>query len=172
LVRESHGRAPFGLELRLLDADGNKLPWGGMAVGRLHVRGPLPAVSAADAQGWLDTGDTASLDANGYLLLRDRAEDAIRSGGQWISAVAVERAALAHADVAEAACIAAHHPKFQARPLLLVVARPGVRLEAEAVRRACAARLPARRGRGRPAPEPRVIGPRVVRRPAARDGRA
>jgi 3-(methylthio)propionyl---CoA ligase len=140
---ESHGRAPFGLELRLRDGDGHELPWDGMAVGRLCVRGPLLAASAVDAEGWLDTGDTASLDANGHLLLRDRAEDAIRSGGEWIGAAAVERAALAHPDVAEAACVAVRHPKFLARPLLLVVARPGARLAAESVRRACAARLPA-----------------------------
>ena len=149
-LRLSHGRPSFGLELRLLDGEGQELPGDGMAVGTLWVRGPFLADTAAQAgtpapddDGWLDTGDTASLDPQGYLLLRDRADDAIRSGGEWISAALLERVAAAHPDVAEAACIGAPHAKFNERPLLLVVPRDGARLDGEAVRRLCAARLPA-----------------------------
>lgn len=142
--RRSHGRPPFGLELRLRGADGQDQPWDGLAVGALLVRGPLLAEDLPlDPEGWFDTGDTASIDANGFLLLRDRAGDAIQAGGEWISATLVEQAALAHPDVAEAACIAAPHPKFQQRPLLLVVPRPGAPCDVEAVKRVCAGQLPA-----------------------------
>jgi len=149
-LRLSHGRLPFGLEVKLLGGDGQELPSDGMAVGAVFVRGPLVVAAtdrhgtpALDAEGWLDTGDMASLDGDGFLRLFDRAGDAIRSGGEWISAVLLERAAAAHPDVAEATCIGAPHPKWQERPLLLLVPRLGTTLDLAQVRRLCEQLLPA-----------------------------
>ncbi len=155
----SQGRALFGTELKLADADGVELPWDGLASGELHVRGPavtpnLAARGARDAaadgwvatgwvaEGWVATGDIARIDPHGYVHLLDRVSDLIRSGGAWISGTALEAAALAHADVAEAACVAARHPKWTERPVLLVVAWPGRTLDLAALQKHLRASLP------------------------------
>ena len=138
--RASQGRALFGVELKLTDSDGEELPWDGLAVGELRLRGPAvaerylgDAAPAVDDAGWLPTGDIASIDPFGYVSVVDRLSDMIRSGGDWISGARVEAAALGHSDVAEAACVAARHPKWTERPLLLLVPWPGRTVDEAAV---------------------------------------
>ena len=143
----SQGRALFGTDLRLADSDGSDLPWDGLAEGELQVRGPatgqiLGEPSATGADGWLATGDVASIDPHGYVTILDRLSDLIHAGGTWISATALETAALAHPDVAEAACIAARHPKWVERPLLLLVAWPGRSLDLAGVQALLQRQLP------------------------------
>ncbi len=132
-LRALQGRAVFGIELRIEDEDGRELPRDGEAAGLLKVRGPWvlnayhgqAAGSALDAGGWFDTGDVAKIDPDGFLQITDRAKDVIKSGGEWISSIDLENAAVAHAKVAEAAVIGVAHPKWQERPLLLVRLHPG-----------------------------------------------
>ncbi|WP_407062680.1 AMP-binding enzyme, partial [Aquabacterium sp.] len=117
------------------------LPWDGQAFGHLLVRGPWIASgyfkgeggSVLDAEGYFPTGDVATIDADGYLQLVDRAKDVIKSGGEWISSIDLENAAMGHPAVAEAAIIGVAHPKWQERPLLLVVLRPGQQVSREAL---------------------------------------
>lgn len=131
--RLNQGRALFGLDMKIVDDAGIALPWDGVAFGNLMVRGHwvcdryygANASGAADADGWFATGDVATIDPAGYISITDRSKDVIKSGGEWISSIALENIAVAHPDVAEAAIIAAHHPKWDERPLLLVVAKEG-----------------------------------------------
>ncbi len=127
---QSAGRAVPGVQLKIVDDDGNELPWDGVAFGALKIRGPW--VSAAyfnvdqpsDAHaepGWFDTGDVATIDAEGFIRITDRTKDVIKSGGEWISSIDLENVAMGHAAVAEAAVIGIQHPKWQERPLLVVV---------------------------------------------------
>ena len=133
-IRVKQGRPPYGVELRIVDDDGNELPWDGSASGRLMVRGPWIAsgyfkrdsgkrdVSEEDpVHGWFDTGDVACIDAEGYMQITDRAKDVIKSGGEWISSIDVENVAVAHPQIAEAAVIGVPHPRWSERPLLIVV---------------------------------------------------
>jgi fatty-acyl-CoA synthase len=107
----------------------------GKAFGRLKVRGPAVAkgyfrgegAGAFDEEGWFDTGDVATIDPTGYLTITDRAKDVIKSGGEWISSIEIENVAVGHPAVAEAAVIGIPHPKWDERPLLIVVAKPGER---------------------------------------------
>ena len=132
-VQEKQGFAPFGVEMKITDDENRELPWDGASFGRLKVRGP--AVASAyyegagteqfDAEGWFDTGDVAHIDPNGYMQITDRAKDVIKSGGEWISTIALENLAVGHPDVAEAAAIGIAHAKWDERPLLIVVAKPG-----------------------------------------------
>jgi 3-(methylthio)propionyl---CoA ligase len=130
MVKLSQGRVPFGVDLKIVDDEGVELPWDGVRYGHLMVRG-LWALQryfraesdAVDADGWFDTGDVATLDADGYLRITDRSKDVIKSGGEWISSIEIENLAMAHPRVAEAACIGWPHPKWDERPLLVVVAR-------------------------------------------------
>lgn len=132
-VQAKQGRAVFGVSLKLTDDSGRRLPHDGVAAGHLKIRGPW--VSAAyyrdegesilDDEGYFDTGDVATIDADGYMQITDRSKDVIKSGGEWISSIALENAAMGHPAVAEAAVIGIAHPKWQERPLLLVVLRPG-----------------------------------------------
>lgn len=132
-LRAMQGRSVFGIELRIEDEDGNELPRDGEAAGLLKVRGPWvlsayhgqPAGSSLDAGGWFDTGDVAKIDPDGFLQITDRAKDVIKSGGEWISSIDLENAAVAHPKVAEAAVIGVAHPKWQERPLLLVQVHAG-----------------------------------------------
>jgi fatty-acyl-CoA synthase len=127
------GRVLCGIDMKIVDADNNELPWDGHAFGDLKVRGPWVASayygdepgSALDADGWFATGDVATIDPEGFMEITDRSKDVIKSGGEWISSIALENIAVSHPDVAEAAVIAARHTKWDERPLLLVVARPG-----------------------------------------------
>ncbi|MEO6580959.1 MAG: long-chain fatty acid--CoA ligase [Sphingomicrobium sp.] len=126
------GRVPFGVELRTVDDDGAVLPRDGQASGRLEVRGPWvikryfkePSDCAA-ADNWFDTGDVATLHPDGTMQITDRSKDVIKSGGEWISSIELENAAVGFDGVAEAAAIGIPHPKWDERPLLLVVRREG-----------------------------------------------
>jgi fatty-acyl-CoA synthase len=132
-LRLKQGRAVCGTDIRIVDAERRELPWDGVAFGDLEARGHWVcreylhrgSEGAADAEGWFHTGDVATIDPNGYAEMVDRSKDLIKSGGEWISSIALENIAVSHPDVAEAAIIAAQHPKWMERPLLLVVPRPG-----------------------------------------------
>ena len=127
-LQRRQGRVAFGTRFRLLDDGGGDLPFDGKAVGQLHMRGPTVAGSylgQTPNDGWLDTGDIARLHADGSLELVDRAKDVIKSGGEWISTLEMESAATEHADVLMAAAISIPHPKWQERPMLIVVPYEG-----------------------------------------------
>jgi acyl-CoA synthetase (AMP-forming)/AMP-acid ligase II len=126
------GRPVFGVEMKIVDDQGNELPRDGVAYGALKVRGPwicssyfkLEDSSALDADGWFETGDVATIDPEGYMAITDRTKDVIKSGGEWISSIEVENVATDHPKVAEAAVIGHYHPKWSERPLLVVVRGP------------------------------------------------
>ena len=133
-IQVLQGRAMFGVELRVQDDDGQQIPMGSGQAGDLQVRGPWVTSGyfgdeggeVLDADGWFSTGDVAKLDADGYVQITDRSKDVIKSGGEWISSIDLENAAMAHVDVEEAAVIGRPHPKWQERPLLIVVRKTGV----------------------------------------------
>ena len=135
------GRILAGIDMKIVDGDGNELPWDGQQFGDLMVRGPWVCSgyygdapgSACDKDGWFATGDVATIDPDGYMEITDRSKDVIKSGGEWISSITLENIAVSHPDVAEAAVVAALHPKWDERPLLLVVARPGHTVDPESV---------------------------------------
>ena len=145
---QKQGYSAFGLELRVVDDDGRALPRDGRTSGQLQVRGAWVVAryfradqSAVDSDNWFDTGDIAVLHPDGALQLTDRAKDVIKSGGEWISSVELENAAIACPCVAEAAAIGVFHPKWDERPLLLCVAKPGIEPSAERVREALSSRV-------------------------------
>jgi 3-(methylthio)propionyl---CoA ligase len=127
------GHPVFGVEMKIVDDKDRELPRDGKAFGRLKVRGPAIAKayfrgegkSAFDKKDWFDTGDVATLDPDGYMTITDRAKDVIKSGGEWISSIEIENLAVGHPAVAEAAVIGIPHPKWDERPLLIVVLRAG-----------------------------------------------
>ncbi|GCL61858.1 3-(methylthio)propionyl-CoA ligase [Pseudaquabacterium pictum] len=131
-VMAKQGRAIYGVDMKIVDADGNELPWDGQQSGDLLVRGPWIISSYFKGEGgnplvaggWFPTGDVASIDADGFLQITDRSKDVIKSGGEWISSIDVENIAMAHPAVAMAACIAVPHPKWDERPLLVVMKKP------------------------------------------------
>jgi fatty-acyl-CoA synthase len=127
-VQLKQGHAPFGVEMKITDDTGRKLSWNGKTFGRLKVRGP--AVTKAyfkegneilDQEGYFETGDVSTIDAHGYMQITDRAKDVIKSGGEWISSIEIENIAVGHPKVAEAAVIGLKHPKWDERPLLVIV---------------------------------------------------
>jgi len=127
-LRLGQGRPLYGVELRLVDADGNLLPHDGATQGDLQIRGHWivdtyfgAEKSALTADGWFDTGDVATIDADGYMIIRDRSKDIIKSGGEWISTVELENIAIAHPGIANAAAIAARHEKWTERPVLIAI---------------------------------------------------
>ncbi|HEY4343142.1 MAG TPA: 3-(methylthio)propionyl-CoA ligase [Parvibaculum sp.] len=132
-VKVKQGRAIFMVEMKITDDNGKELPSDGKAFGHLMVRGP--AIAGAylkgeggnilDADGWFDTGDVATIDAQGYMQITDRAKDVIKSGGEWISSIEIENLAVGHPKVTEAAVIGIVHPKWDERPLLIVVPKEG-----------------------------------------------
>ena len=132
-VKETTGHAPFGVEMKITDDDGIRLPWDDKTFGRLKVRGPAVAKSyfkgdggrILDDEGYFDTGDVATIDPYGYMRIVDRSKDVIKSGGEWISSIDLENIAVGHPDVAEAAVIGIQHPKWDERPLLVIVAKAG-----------------------------------------------
>ncbi len=132
-LKAKQGRAPFTIELKITDDDGNELPHDGKAFGHLMVRGPAIAKAylkgeggeILDSEGWFDTGDVATLDADSYMQITDRSKDVIKSGGEWISSIDLENLAVGHPEVAEAAVIGIVHPKWDERPLLIVVRKEG-----------------------------------------------
>ncbi|HEX2590693.1 MAG TPA: 3-(methylthio)propionyl-CoA ligase, partial [Rhizomicrobium sp.] len=127
------GHPVFGVEMKITDDEDKELPRDGKAFGRLKVRGPSIAkgyfrgegASSFDDEGWFDTGDVATLDPEGYMTITDRAKDVIKSGGEWISTIEIENIAVGHPNVAEAAVIGVYHPKWDERPLLILVKKPG-----------------------------------------------
>ncbi len=135
------GRGIFGVELKLVDDEGRELPRDGHAFGRLMVRGPWIVQSyfrgdggtILDADGWFDTGDVATIDPQGYMQITDRSKDVIKSGGEWISSIEIENLAVGCPGVAEAAVIGVAHPKWDERPLLIIVRKEGADVSAEDV---------------------------------------
>ena len=141
-VRVKQGIPPYGVEMKVVDDDDNELPRDGQSTGLLKVRGPFicsdyyqagVASDAHDADGWFSTGDVGSIDAEGYLQITDRSKDVIKSGGEWISSIELENAAVGHPDVAEAAVIGLPHPKWGERPLLILVRKEGREVAKEAM---------------------------------------
>lgn len=132
LTKLKQGRPLFGVEMKIVDDDNRELPRDGKAFGHLKVKGPCVAGSyfggegsgAFDHEGWFDTGDVATLDRHGRMTITDRAKDVIKSGGEWISSIEIENIAHGHPAVAEAAVIGVAHPKWDERPLLIVVLKP------------------------------------------------
>ncbi|HHX91140.1 MAG TPA: fatty-acid--CoA ligase [Paracoccus sp.] len=135
-IKATQGRAIYGVDMKIIDAGGQELAWDGTSTGELLVRGPWimqsyfnrdedPLVKNAAGLGWFPTGDVAAITPEGYMHITDRTKDVIKSGGEWISSIDLENIAMGHPAVAMAACIAAHHPKWDERPLLVVVTKPG-----------------------------------------------
>ncbi len=129
--RARQGLPAPGVELRALDGEGNEVPWDGKTMGELVVRGPWVAASyykdsaaSFTSDGWFRTGDVVTIQPNGYIEIADRTKDLIKSGGEWISSVALENALMAHPKVLEAAVIAVSDDRWGERPLACVVARP------------------------------------------------
>jgi 3-(methylthio)propionyl---CoA ligase len=140
-LKLKQGRVPFAVDMKITDDEGRTLPHDGKTFGRLKVKGPAVAKayykgeSAAlfDADGWFDTGDVATIDEYGYMNITDRSKDVIKSGGEWISSIELENIAMGCAGVLEAAAIGLDHPKWNERPLLVVVRKPGADLGREQV---------------------------------------
>jgi fatty-acyl-CoA synthase len=127
-IQMKQGHPPFGVEMKITDDSGKELPWDGKTFGRLKVRGPAVArayyrdpTPILDEHGFFDTGDVATMDPLGYMQITDRSKDVIKSGGEWISSIDLENLAVGHPKVAEAAVIGVSHPKWDERPLLIVV---------------------------------------------------
>ena len=130
-LKQKQGYAPFSVEMKIADDSGRSLPRDGKTFGRLMVKGPSVSkgyygIDAAilDEEGFFDTGDVATIDENGYMLITDRSKDVIKSGGEWISSIELENLAVGHPDVAEAAVIGIAHPKWDERPLLVIITKP------------------------------------------------
>jgi acyl-CoA synthetase (AMP-forming)/AMP-acid ligase II len=136
-ILEKQGHVIYGVDMKIVGDDGAELPWDGQTFGNLLVRGPWiiqsyfkaeggdPLQYDSDGAGWFPTGDVATIDAQGYMQITDRSKDVIKSGGEWISSIDLENLAIAHPAVANAAVIGVAHPKWDERPLLIVVKKPG-----------------------------------------------
>jgi fatty-acyl-CoA synthase len=139
-VRLKQGRGIFGVDMKIVDPGGQELPWDGKAFGDLLVRGPwiISAYFKGEGgsplvDGWFPTGDVATIDPDGYMQITDRSKDVIKSGGEWISSIDVENIAMAHPAVAMAACIGMKHPKWDERPIIAVVKKPGAEVSRDAL---------------------------------------
>ena len=142
-IRMKQGRAIYGVDMKIVDGDGKELPWDGKSSGDLLVKGPWvvkeyfkgeggdPLVPDARGRGWFPTGDVATIDPDGFLQITDRSKDVIKSGGEWISSIDIENIAVAHPAVAMAACIGVAHTKWDERPIVVVVKKPGAELTRE-----------------------------------------
>ncbi len=137
-LRLKQGRAIFGVDMKIVDPQGKELPWDGKAAGDLWVRGPWvvrdyynSGKPAPLVDGWFPTGDVATIDADGFMQITDRSKDVIKSGGEWISSIDVENIAMAHPAVLMAACIGVAHPKWDERPIVVVVKKSGQELSRE-----------------------------------------
>jgi len=142
-IRLKQGRAIFGVDMKVVGDGGKELPWDGKTPGDLYVKGPWvvreyfkgeggdPLVPDENGVGWFPTGDVATIDADGYMQITDRSKDVIKSGGEWISTIDIENIAVAHPAVAMAACIGMKHPKWDERPIVAVVKKPGVEVTKE-----------------------------------------
>jgi 3-(methylthio)propionyl---CoA ligase len=137
-LQNKQGRTIYGVDMKIVDGEGKELPWDGKAFGDLLVRGPWITSSYMKGEGgsvlrdgWFPTGDVATIDADGFMQITDRSKDVIKSGGEWISSIDLENAAVGHPAVAEAAVIGVFHPKWDERPLLIVVRKKDASLERE-----------------------------------------
>ncbi len=140
-IRLKQGRAICGVDMRIVGDDGQDQPWDGHTYGDLLVRGPWimdtyfkgesPLIKDAQGRGWFPTGDVATIDADGFMQITDRSKDVIKSGGEWISSIDIENIAMAHPAVAMAACIGMPHPKWDERPIVAVVKKPGAEVTRE-----------------------------------------
>jgi fatty-acyl-CoA synthase len=137
-VQMKQGHSPFGVEMKITDDQGRRMPWDGKTFGRLKVRGFAVAKAyfkedsnVLDEEGFFDTGDVGTIDQYGYLNITDRSKDVIKSGGEWISSIELENVAVSHPKVAEAAVIGVRHPKWDERPLLVVVLKAGQKASKE-----------------------------------------
>ncbi|MEC8669392.1 MAG: AMP-binding protein, partial [Pseudomonadota bacterium] len=138
-IQTLQGRGIYGVELRVVDDEGNILPHDGKSAGDLQVRGPWVTSGyfrgeggdVLDGDGWFSTGDVANINPDGFVRLTDRSKDVIKSGGEWISSIDLENAAMSHPAVEEAAVIGRPHPKWQERPMLIVVRKPGAEVTPE-----------------------------------------
>jgi acyl-CoA synthetase (AMP-forming)/AMP-acid ligase II len=131
-ILRKQGHAVFGVDMKIVGDDGKELPWDGSTFGHLLVKGPWIIASYFKDEGgdvlqdgWFPTGDVATIDADGYMQVTDRSKDVIKSGGEWIGTIDLENIAMGHPAVSQAACIGIRHPKWDERPLLLVVKRAG-----------------------------------------------
>ena len=131
-ILQKQGHAIFGVDMKIVDDNGDELPWDGVGYGHLLVKGPWVLASYFKDEGgdvlengWFPTGDVATIDADGFMQITDRSKDVIKSGGEWIGTIDLENVAMAHPAVMQAACIGVAHPKWDERPLLVVVLRPG-----------------------------------------------
>jgi acyl-CoA synthetase (AMP-forming)/AMP-acid ligase II len=137
-IRLKQGRAIYGVDMKIVDEAGEELPWDGKTPGNLYVKGPWVVREYFKGEGgdplvdgWFPTGDVASIDPDGYMQITDRSKDVIKSGGEWISSIEVENIAVAHPAVAMAACIGMKHPKWDERPIVAVVKKPGAEVTRE-----------------------------------------
>ena len=140
-ILQKQGRAIFGVDMKIVGGDGRELPWDGQTYGDLLVRGPWildtyykgesPLVKDEQGRGWFPTGDVATIDADGFMHITDRSKDVIKSGGEWISSIDIENIAMAHPAVAMAACIGMPHPKWDERPIVAVMKKPGAEVTRE-----------------------------------------
>jgi fatty-acyl-CoA synthase len=137
-LRLKQGRAIFGVDMKIVDDLGVEMPWDGKTYGDLLVKGPWVVrdyykgeAASPLVDGWFPTGDVATIDADGYMQITDRSKDVIKSGGEWISSIDIENIAVAHPAVAMAACIGVAHPKWDERPIIAVVKKPGAELSRE-----------------------------------------
>jgi 3-(methylthio)propionyl---CoA ligase len=131
-LQNKQGRVLFGVDLRIVGEDGSELPWDGKAFGDLQVRGPWVIKSYFKGeggdplkQGWFPTGDVCTIDPDGFIQVTDRSKDVIKSGGEWISSIDLENIAVSHPAIAEAAVIGVKHPKWDERPIVVAVKKPG-----------------------------------------------
>jgi fatty-acyl-CoA synthase len=139
-LQSKQGRAVFGVDFKIVGDDGGELPWDGKAFGDLLVQGPWVIREYFKGEGgnplkngWFPTGDVSTIDAAGYMQITDRSKDVIKSGGEWISSIDIENVAMSHPAVAMAACIAARHPKWDERPLLVVMRKAGADVTREQI---------------------------------------
>ena len=137
-IRLKQGRAIYGVDMKIVGEGGRELPWDGKTPGDLYVKGPWTVREYFKGEGgdplvdgWFPTGDVATIDADGYMQITDRSKDVIKSGGEWISTIDIENVAVAHPAVAMAACIGMKHPKWDERPIVAVVKKPGAELTRE-----------------------------------------
>ncbi|HEX7951913.1 MAG TPA: AMP-binding protein, partial [Burkholderiales bacterium] len=142
-LQNKQGRAIFGVDMKIVDDAGKELPWDGKAFGDLLVRGPWICREYYKSEGgnplrkdehghpWFPTGDVCNIDADGYMQITDRSKDVIKSGGEWISSIDLENTAVSHPAVAEAAVVGIRHPKWDERPLLIVVKKKDAQVTRE-----------------------------------------
>jgi len=131
-IKLKQGKPVFGIDIRIVDDEDNLLPHDGVAFGKLQARGHwvtsgyynAESDNSVDSEGWFETGDVATIDKDGYMMITDRTKDVIKSGGEWISSIEIENLAVGHPDIVEAAVIAIPHPKWDERPLVIAVKKP------------------------------------------------